>query len=357
MRYFYSSEEDKILFSKILKQNISLLVGVNSNLTDHLVDEFFRKLDYLNIYDWHTKNGTLKKGVHGETKFSTNGHTGINMYGNNGYTGDISYISKLFSHEIWHALITVLNRIYGSAGVVNLKVKNQEVMVRNYSGFFICRSGNSEFMLGYLLVEVMADILSHIVYELDRDKQYNIDDAFNYKIEDNTLDAPYDDFLTLVQLFIAAFSLDSKFSYGSNSRNGKGLMGYYINLNKKRNIANEFIEGTLINPLSIMNEYDRYMGIGEYLNLLWDLDLLYSDYVKSLKMNVDMLKSIGDRLSSFVNKRLGDYLSKEYIDEEAYNILVNNYNELLEVFKEEISNYEVKTGTKILKKIFNKIRR
>lgn len=358
MKYSYSSEEDKLLFSKILNLNIRLLVGKNNGyLEDKLNQEFFRNLDYLNIYNWKTKERVFKKGVHGETKFSTNGHTGINMYGNGGYVGDPTYIFKLFSHEIWHALITILNSLYGDRTGVTLKVKNQDLVVNNYSGFFLCRSKNDEFMVGYLLAEVMADILSHIVYELNNDEKYDVDDAFNYKIDDNTLDAPYDDFLTLVQLFIASFSLDAKFSFGDSVHSGKGVMNHYIDLTSKRSLANKFINGMLVDPLSTMDEYDKYMGMGEYINLLWDLDLVYSDYVKTKKMNIKSLNSISDRLNIFVNRRLSDYLKEEKLDENAYKVLINNFNELLDVFREEIRSYEVKTNYKGIKNILKKLRR
>lgn len=357
MQYLYSTEEDRLLFSETLKKNVCLLVGKNNcNLGDNIIKEFYRNLEYLNIYEWGLKK-RFGYGIHGETMFSTNGHTGISMYGSKGFKGDKAYIIKLFSHEIWHALITVLNSIYGDKEGVKLELKNKQVEVNNYSGFFFIKSDNREFMVGYLLAEVMADILAHIVYELDNDTNYVIDDAFNYKIDDVTLDAPYDDFLTLVQLFIAAFSMDANFSFSDNYHGGKGIANYYVDLGKKRCLANIFIEGMLNNPLSTMKEYDKYMGMGEYISLLWDLDLVYSDYAKTTKMNTAMLESIGNRLNSFVNNRLKDYLNKEFIDLESYEILLNNFNELLEVFKEEVVEYEEKTGIAVLQNIFKKLRR
>lgn len=358
MHYLYSIEEDKLLFSNILRRNVRLLVGENiHDLADIIIEEFFRNLEYLNIYDWNSKDGRFAKGVHGEIKFSTNGHTGINMYGNKNFQGHEAYLSKLFSHEIWHALITVLNGIYGNKEEIKLEVKNQEVIVNNYSGFFLCKSDHEEFMVGYLLAEVMADILAHIIYEVELNSNYEIDDAFNYKIDDDALDAPYDDFLTLVQLFIASFSLDAKFSFGSNYRDGKGILNYYVDLNNRREFANTFINGMLINPKDTMWEYDKYMGSGEYITLLWDLDLVYSDYSKTKSMNTTMLKSIGERLNSFVNLRLNYYFSNGFIDLESYETLLNNFNELLNVFREEIDNYEVKLCPKIIQNIFKKLRR
>lgn len=356
MNYKYSSLEDKLLYQQMLNGNIKLLVGNNSLLSEQIVREFFSKLDYLQIISWSKKH-EFNKDVHGETKFSDNGHTGIKMYGMGDYKGDKEYIEKLFSHEIWHALMTVLNNVYGNNESRIVELDHEEVQVVNYSGFYKCKSKSQEFMVGYLLVEVMADILTHIVYELQRDDNADIDEAFYYMINDIYCDALYDDFLTLGQLFIAAFNLDSSFCFKNIYQRGKGLLNYQIKVGNKFEVANVFIDSMIKNPLLAMDSYDQYMGSGSYISLLRDLDLVYYDYCQSLKINTNILKEIVNNLSVFTSKRINDYYSAGKINQVDKNLLLSNYDELLAVFKEEIECYERKKKDKNITNIFKKLKK
>lgn len=355
MQMFFASQEDKIMFFDTLRDNVKLLLGNDDVVNETFIGEFFKYLEYILIYDWNYKDEDIKEEIDGITDLSESGITAIKMKGNKGYVGDKKNISLLFSHELWHAIITVLNYMQSSNYERVINYDNMKLKVNNHSGFYGCHY-KFDFMVGYLLHECMVDILAYTTCNLKTDKKFIIEYALYYAITDEYMDAPYDDFLTLCQLFIAAFNLDSNNTFQKNYLDKKGLLGNYIIKNDKKVIANLFIEGTLKNPIEILDEYDRFMGEGTYISLLKDIDVFYERYIRNKRINVKVLYSVCDNLSEFVNRRLKYYLTNNYIDEEEYNNLTNNYLEILEAFKEEILCYN-KKKREIIKTLINKFRR
>ena len=352
----YASSEDKEMFLDILDQNVRLLLGnLDKFFKDVFYEKIFSKMKYLNIYDWEVQDEFLNDRIFGYTEFSYTGETGIKMYGNKNYDGDKSYLKKIFSHEIWHALMTILNYTYGSTFKRDIKIGEFSYEVQNYSGFLMCSNENVKFNVGYFMAECLSQLLAIGTIDINENPDYKIDDVFNYKIEDES-NSSVDDLLTFGQLFVAAFNLDSDFGYSYNYKKGEGLINYQVNTeNKKYVLANIFITGSIKNPIMVMDEFDKYMGHGAYVILQKRLDQVYYKYRDEGIVDIKEFLSLCNELKSFVHMRLYYYLNNDIISKNEYDKLLNNFNELYKEFRGELKLYKVNTRRVKYKKKIDKL--
>lgn len=344
---------DLVLFNQILGDNISMLFGdLDSTINGLFAEKVSDKIDNLDICSWNYKDDVINEKVHGNTTFSDDGRTSIKMYGMTGYKDDLKYIEMIFSHELWHALMVVFNNVYGKYFKRSIELDSDIYDISSYSGFLKCTSGEYSFTPGYYMADSLAQTLALSVVKKRNDSSFVIDDAFKYKLDEKLLNSPTDDLLTFFQMFVAAFSLSSKNWMDKNYTSNKGLLESDT-ANEKSNILpnNIYISESIRNPISIMDEYDKYKGKGSYIELQTRIDASYRRYLNEGIMDSKEFIGIAKELRDFIVRRLYDLVDKSLISSTEYSELLGDFNKLYDAFLKEIKVYKVLCAKVKFKKI------
>ena len=353
----FENIKDKELFDKSLNQNIDMLFGKKADKCFRSIfkENINKKINCIQVLNWNKKDADLCGGVIGYTTFTEKGKFDVKLYGHEGFTGDPQKLEVPFSHEVWHILINTVNSIYGTEQSVKLDDK-ERFQVSAYNGFLACKNSEREFTVGYFTLECLVQILSYATVGKNRDNDKVLDDYFNYNFESDDVYI-WDEFLTLGQLFLAAFNLDAQFSFNDHYNNGYGLlMEYYAHSKTKAiNNANLFISGSIKNPIEIMLEYDKFMGEGAYVRMQHALDAVYFEYRDNHILKVNKLISIINNIKEFVKMRLYYKLDTSAITRDEYDVLLNNFNELYKVFREELKLYRVNSAKMKYRKLKNRL--
>lgn len=350
-----SNDEDITLFNQILKDNIAMLIGKSDKVVvDLFVSKVLNRISDVHIYDWNVKDEFVNESVHGTTDFIPE-RVPVKMYGTTGYTGKKEYIERIFSHELWHVLIVDLCKSYGSHFKRKIFSTQDTVEVTNYAGFFKCDTESSSYTPGYMMADSLTNLLALSVVKKRNDPSFVIDDIFKNRIDDE-LNSPIDDLLTFHQVFVAAFSLASNDWLDENYNNGKGLLDSTSILdNGKYSKNNIFITESLRNPISVMDEYDKYMGIGSYIDLQNTIDGLYKEYIDECTINTKGFINVIGKLKDFTFARLYDYNEKGIISSAELADLYSNFIELHNVFLDELRVHKVKKSKQKFKKVVNRL--
>lgn len=350
-KFYFKTDEDKLLFEQELRNNIKILLGSsNTLLVNKFYEEVIDRLKSVSIIGWKDYSDKLNEDMPGLTDYSLDGYTTIDLYGYDNNPYDEEFLKRSFSHEIWHAIIVILCQTC----MPDKEYRTEDLLVKNYSGFFNCTdSYNRIFTPGYLLNECIVDMLAIISNNLFHDGKYSIDDIFGFEFTDKYATGTYDYFLTFNQLLISAFNLDVRRGYQKNFDIGKGLLGYKVKSETGVELpANTFIDGLLQNPLKILEEFNKYLGDQiDYIDFVLAIDNVYFKFKNNMVYDYNVMLGIIGILTTFVNFRLIDYKEQGYISQGEYEFLLNNYNEVLTCFKEEIKAFKI---VKSKKKFFKK---
>lgn len=350
------SDEDLELFNKVLSDNIRMLLGnVDPVILRTFQEKVVNRIRTLDIYPWDYEDSFVNREIHGYTEYSRDGKTAIKMYGLNASTFEKSYIEQIFSHELWHAIMVILNNMCGSCSERSILYGKDNYLVHNYSGFLECSSETLTFTPGAMIADSLAQMLALAVVNKGKSEDFIIDDVFNYGIGVE-LNSPVDDLLTFFQLFVSAFSLSYVNWMNNNYNNDKGLIdSTIVNTNSKVVPANIFISGSLTSPISVMDEYDRFTSKGAYIDLLKCIDNLYWKYIDLGQFDVKGFIKVAKCLKEFNHSRLNYYLNTAVISLEEYKKLIRIFNEHYEAFMKEIGAYRVKSSKIKFQKIVNKV--
>lgn len=351
-----SNEEDIKLFNQILRDNVAMLIGKSDKVTiDLFVSKILNRIRDVHIYDWKDRDEYVNESCHGFTDFLTD-NPQIKMYGTTGYKGEKEYIERIFSHELWHAIMFDFCKSYGSYFKRKIFRVQDTTEVTNYVGFLKCDTESSSYTPGYMMADSLANLLALSVVKKRNNPNFCIDDIFKNRIDDESLNSPIDDLLTFHQLFIASFSLDNSDWMDENYNNGKGLLDSTSVLKDgKYSKNNIFITESLRNPISVMDEYDKYMGVGSYIELQNTIDRLYKEYVDNGIIKTREFIKVADTLDDFTFERLHDYNKKGIISIAEFAELFSNFIELHNAFLDELHVYKVKKSKQKFKKIVNRI--
>lgn len=181
------------------------------------------------------------------------------------------------THEMMHAItqIFVNNNPYI---IKSIEHNDNMTLVKDGGCIFLeCKNGinsdNNGYYVGLSLYEATNEFFTNLIINAD---QNNLD---NYLKSNNANDRNfYETFIPITKLLSAAFSNNPYISYDYLANSNKG---FFLSTTKMRNNkirhTNEFISNMLINPLLVEKKYDKYMGKGEFANLIFCMQGIYND--------------------------------------------------------------------------------
>lgn len=346
------NDKDLILFNHILGDIISMLFGDKDQSVNAVFsDKVLSRIKCLDIFDWNYKDDELNEFSHGNTKFSSDGKTGIKMYGLEGKSHNTRYIEQIFSHELWRAIMVIVNNIYGSCFKRDVFYDDCMFDVSNYSGFLRCSTGDYEFTPGYYIVDSLTQMLALSVVNKRNDPNFSMDELFKNPIDDEVLSSPTDDLLTFFQLFVSAFNLSSDNWMDKNYLINKGLLESYESNSTGHVLQNNiFISESIRNPISVMDEFDKYEGKGTYISVLARIDTLYRKYLEEGIVDSKEFIRVSRILKHFIYTRLYNYLDKSLITSDDFSELTGIFNAIYSRFMSEIRVYKIKSAKRKFKK-------
>lgn len=101
-----------------------------------------------------------------------------------------------------------------------------------------------------------------------------------------------------------------------------------------------FLYGMMYDPIFIMEEYDKYMGDGAYINLLKTTDSIYEQETSlNEKMDPKLVKQVMSEIPKFANLRTTDLKRKGVFTDSDINKLSSKFNRIWNSMQNEYKAY------------------
>ena len=212
---------------------------------------------------------------------------------------------------------------------------NNETIIGG-GGFLVSLDAKKRY--GKLFEETMMEIkASMALAEFDKDYQLRnpevtADTILKYNINNwgDTLNySAYSKMIPLTQLMIAACSNEPNIQYHRWIQEGYPMDNLIsIRKNGKKLYVNDFLYGMMYDPIHIMEEFDKYMGDGKYIDFLKKTDMLYEKCVKTDKIDDKLMKNLMKTIAEFANRRTKDLQYKGFFSTEEVYKLSGNFNKI-----------------------------
>ena len=143
----------------------------------------------------------------------------------------------------------------------------------------------------------------------------------------------------ITQLMIAACSNEPNIDYHECIQDGFPMDRI---LTQRKNgetlYANDFLYGMLYDPIHIMEEYDKYMGDGEYIKLLKTTDLIYKKCLESDMIDTELAKEVMAKIAKFANIRTKILKNNNIFSDEEISEVSGRFNK---IWNSMLKEYEV----------------
>ena len=352
MNYTFSCNKDREEFLKILNYNLQLLCGNYNEKEEKNRNSLNSALESVKIIPNLPDEYLDQKRLSGETIFKSTGKSSIYMKGFN-YAPLFKYnhIKHIFSHEIWHAICAIMNRKNDKTDKNGKRIyKKTIVNGKKYigAGGLIVDTTNGKG-IGKLFQETMMDICASItLFEFDREYKLqnpnvNADTIISEHIDkwNNNNMSGYSVLTSITRLMIAACSNEPNLNYHYWIQQGEP----FAELKTRRNNgnimnANDFLYGMMYDPIYIMEEYDKYMGEGSYLELLKITDQIYEQGISPNEdIDSNLVKQVMTEISGFANVRTHQLKQQGVFSDKDILVLSSHYNRIWNSMQKEYSAY------------------
>lgn len=156
-----------------------------------------------------------------------------------------------------------------------------------------------------------------------------------------TPNSVYSIFTSLTKLMIAAFANDGETNYQKYIDDGKGIF-YIKSKAKDGRFVNDFMYFMLTNPWKLEEEYDKYMGKGQFKSLRDKIDKVFYEYVEQdLVLDRMLIREYVQNVSALLDKRMSDFETNGILDRDQIYEIKNNFNELRDTIKDEYSVFKI----------------
>ena len=348
----FSCDKDKEMFNKILQYNLRLLCGNDQEKINRIGNIICNAINTVKTVPNGPDEYLDSKRLNGETTSNGLGISDIYMKGySNAPAFKYNQIKHTFSHELWHAIYAIMNR-----GKDRCDAKGNRIIWigkingKNYfgaGGTIAERETGKRY--GKLFEETMMDIKASIsLNEFDTERKIS-----NSGITANTILSEHIDkwssndqsgyaiFSSITRLMIAAYANEPNVDYHYWIQQGEAIDDMRT---RKSNgtimYVNDFLYGMMYDPIHIMEEYDKYMGEGEYLNLLKITDTIYEQGL-TLNKTIDsnLVKQVMKNISQFANFRTRHLKQKGIFSNDEIRSLYGNYNKIWNYMQKEYGVY------------------
>lgn len=348
----FSCDKDKEEFLKILRYNTRLLCGNDLVEMDRVGNKIIEHIGSLTIVPNGSDEYLDSRRLSGETISTSLGNSDIYM---KGYKLAPEFknnqIKHTFSHELWHAIYAFNNRRkdgFSSDGKRLYWVgESKGIKLFGVGGNLVERETGKRY--GKLFEETMMDIkASMCLAEFDHEYQIgkprvNADVILSENISNwsNCDETGYAHLSSITRLMIAAFSNEPNINYHYWIQKGEAIDDMKtIRLDGTIMYANDFLYGMMYDPIFIMEEYDRYMGDGAYLELLKNTDIIYEQELAfDKKIDTKLMKYIIVEITKFANLRMKDLKNKGKFSDSEIKNLSGNFNKIWNSMQKEYCVY------------------
>jgi len=342
MSYRFSCNKDKEEFKKVFEYNLRLLCGKNYAKMIEVRNKLNSSITSIEIIPNMPNNYLDSRRRDGETKCNAlNGTSEILM---KGYLGAPEYkydsIQHTFSHEISHAIYCIMNR---SQDRVNSNGNIMHWIGKCNGEKFIGGGGTlvsigTKKRYGKLFEETLMDIRTSIgLAEFDENYQarnpgVTADTILNKNINkwSNNTYTGYSTMTSITRLMIAAFSNEPNINYHYWIQRGEPIDTIKCRrLDGSIMYANDFLYGMMYDPIHIMEEYDKYMGEGAYLELLKSSDKIYAQAINATpSIDRQEVKALMKNIAHFANLRTSDLKQRGVFSSQDITILSGQFNKI-----------------------------
>ena len=157
-----------------------------------------------------------------------------------------------------------------------------------------------------------------------------------------TPNSAYSIFTSLTKLMIAAFANDGETNYQKHIDDGKGIF-YIKSKAKDGRFVNDFMYFMLTNPWKLEEEYDKYMGKGQFKSLRDKMDKAFDEYLKQpqISLNRMLIREYIQTVSTLLDKRMSDFETNGILDRDQIYEIKTNFKELRNIIKDEYSVFKI----------------
>lgn len=341
MNFSFSCNKDKEEFLKILQYNLKQLCGNDKEKINRYKTLITNAIKTVKIVPNGPDEYLDNKRLNGETISTGLGISDIYMKGYcNAPEFKYNQIKHTFSHELWHAIYAIMNRSKDGFDAKG----NRRLWVGKINGKYYFGAGgtiaerDTGKRYGKIFEETMMDIKASITLN-EYDSEYKnsnpgvtMNDIISQHVEkwSNNDKTGYAEFLSITRLMIAAFANEPDVDYHYWIQKGEAIDDLKTRrLDGTIMYVNDFLYGMMYDPIHIMEEYDKYMGEGEYLNLLKITDTIYEQGLSSSKkIDSSLVKQVMMKISHFANLRTSDLKLKGIFSDDEIRRLSGNYNRI-----------------------------
>ena len=306
---------------------------------------FYKEVSEVNVHPQGRITPYLNQHTSGVCRPNTQtGKTIIDFYG---YIGarpsQYAYIKHTAAHEFCHMYTYFVQKALNKHPY-GIKVNG---MLYEYQKRYVkvtnIQTGEVVAAYGLMRDETMMDIItsmSNVAFDPNTDK--NVDDILKHSYDKwGSATTGYSLFTSITRLFIAAFSNNGSVKYQQIVNNGDSIFNAKTKMsdNKTVRYVNDYLYGTVFDPLHIDMEYDKFMGVGKYGEISEKLDLALHKAQKGTMISKNLIKEVMNDLADFLNRRMDYYISNKILTTEDANKIIDNFNEIWNNMQIEYSTY------------------
>lgn len=344
-KYYYTCEQDRNLNAKSFDNIAFIIFGKNNTFKIEAFKEIFQRIvSEINVYP----QGTITRWINNSTPGicrEENEKLIIEMWGYALASREMySFIKHEATHEFCHGFIDVLQQLSAKKknGVVrdNILYSNHMGMIKESA----VRTGKlvNQHYYGKMYNETMMDIITSMsINAFDSNHPSNIDEILksDYTKWGNAVTG-YSIFTSITRLTIAAFSNNANVCYQNLVDNGFGIFDGSTKMkNGEKYKINDFLYGIVFDHLHIEEEFDKFMGTGNYRIFAEYLDRLFISFLGKKRLPSDEIIKIMNILPDFLNRKMAFYKRHGIIDENGATKIIENFNQIWNSMQKEYRAY------------------
>lgn len=350
MSYNFQGSKNKELLEKALNYNIWLVAGrKNVQKIKQITNDLSNSIESVNIIPWDQNGNQVTNRMPGVcTANLVTGKSNIEMKGYI-HAPDFkhNWIEHEFVHELAHATTDMMNAKHSITenGERKVKIVNGE---RLFAGGATIVSIDKERRYGKAFSETIMDMIASIgLAEFDegfkrRNAGVNADTILERPVDEwaDNAQSGYSVMTSITRLAVAAFANEPEVNYHEIISKGESMFSVETMRRTGKWIpVNDFLYGMMYDPFHCMEEYDKYMGEGAYIELLKKTDIIYEQVLADQEIDSDTVKEIMVDIPRFANKKKSKSLQNWTFTRDEANKLVGKFNRIWNGMQHEYKAY------------------
>ena len=322
MQANFNSLQDEKEFNKALVEILNLFGDKDKKV---IQDAFIKRIGNVTSHPVgfiNDKVNANEPGRAGYANGNVNGKMNLEWISSSGSINN-AISQHYMRHELIHIFETAAHdalsldkKIINAQGIPEVNVKqigNRRYAAINGTIYREIITGESDNLIyGAGVCELFTDMMA-LMSKVNSGIKYKqqlitVDDIMKRPMEDWNIEGITTGYMSafpIIRLMIAAFSNFPEINYQKQIDFSEGILFYTDNKTGKKKISNDFIYGSMCDPLFIAQECDRITGkVGSYFKLCNMIDKVVNTCAEHRPINMEDVQNVINELDSICALRM-----------------------------------------------------